>query len=208
MLYYRTINAKTLELLKNIQNIDIFKDLRLVGGTSLALQNGHRESIDLDFFGILDADKIEISEALDKIGELKKRQSTKNINIFMVNGIKVDIVNYPYPWLEDVVKEDNLRLASSKDIAAMKLSAITGRGSKKDFIDLYFLLQKYTLKEMLAFYKKKYHDGSVFMVLKSLAYFEDADEEPMPKMFTKVDWKKAKQRIVLELKNNALLGGM
>ena len=202
MLYYRTINSKTLELLKNIQNIDVFKNLRLVGGTSLALQIGHRESIDLDFFGSLDADKIEITNALNKIGKIKKRQSTQNINIFMVNGIKVDIVNYPYPWLERVVKEDDLTLAGRKDIAAMKLSAITGRGSKKDFIDLFFLLKEFSLKEMTEFYKQKYQDGSVFMVLRSLAYFEDADAEPTPKMFENIDWKNVKERIQSELKEN------
>lgn len=201
MLYYRTINSKTLELLKNIQSIDIFKNLRLVGGTSLALQIGHRESIDLDFFGSLDADKIEIRNALDKIGELKKKQSTKNINIFMVDGIKVDIVNYPYPWLEKISKEDSLTLAGKKDIAAMKLSAIAGRGSKKDFIDLYFLLKEFSLKEMIEFYKQKYQDGSVFMVLRSLAYFEDADEEPIPKMLVPVTWEKVKQKISVNLKN-------
>ena len=200
MLYYRTINSKTLELLKDIQNIDIFKSLRLVGGTSLALQIGHRKSIDLDFFGILNTDKIEITKVLSKIGELEIKHSTPNINIYTVSGIKVDIVNYPYPWLENVVKEDDLALAGKKDIAAMKLSAITGRGSKKDFIDLYFLLKEFTLSELIQYYRQKYFDGSVFLVMRSLAYFEDADEEPMPEMLINVEWEEVKQVILNELK--------
>ncbi|MCF6222625.1 MAG: hypothetical protein L3J34_02740 [Flavobacteriaceae bacterium] len=99
MLHYETVNTKTLELLNKIQSVDIFKNLRLVGVTSLALQIGHRESINLDFFGELHIDKFEIISALNKLGKVKIRHTTKNINIFSVNGIKVDIVNYPYAWL-------------------------------------------------------------------------------------------------------------
>ncbi len=165
MLHYKTVNTKTLELLSKIQSVDIFKNLRLVGGTSLALQIGHRESIDLDFFGVLNIDKFEILTALNNIGNVKIIQSTKNINIFSVNGIKVDIVNYPYPWLEKTHLEDQIKLAGKSDIAAMKLSAITGRGSKKDFIDLFFLLKEFSFKELLSFYEQKYHDGSTFLVL-------------------------------------------
>ena len=200
MLHYKTVNTKTLELLNKIQSVDIFKDLRLVGGTSLALQIGHRESIDLDFFGELNIDKFEILSALNNLGTVEIKQSTKNINIFNVNEIKVDIVNYPYPWLEKTHLEDNIKLAGKSDIAAMKLSAITGRGSKKDFIDLYFLLQEYTLMEMIKFYEQKYHDGSTFLVLRSLAYFDDADQEPIPKMLKIVDWHKVKEVITEKLK--------
>jgi len=174
--------------------------LRLVGGTSLALQIGHRESIDLDFFGEVNIDKFEILSALNNLGTVEIKQSTKNINIFSVNEIKVDIVNYPYPWLEKTHLEDNIKLAGKSDIAAMKLSAITGRGSKKDFIDLYFLLQEYTLMEIIKFYEQKYHDGSTFLVLRSLVYFDDADQEPMPKMLKIVDWHRVKEVITEKLK--------
>ena len=63
---------------------------------------------------------------------------------------------------------DGIRLAGFKDIAAMKLAAVTGRGTKKDFVDLHLLLGYFTLKEMLTFYDKKYTDGSVMLVLRSL----------------------------------------
>ncbi|MCF6223961.1 MAG: nucleotidyl transferase AbiEii/AbiGii toxin family protein [Flavobacteriaceae bacterium] len=200
MLHYETVNTKTLELLNKIQSVDIFKNLRLVGGTSLALQIGHRESIDLDFFGELHIDKFEILSALNRFGKVKIRQSTKNINIFSVNGVKVDIVNYPYPWLQKIHLEDNIKLAGKSDIGAMKLSAITGRGSKKDFIDLFFLLKEFSFKEILSFYETKYHDGSTFLVLRSLAYFDDADQEPMPKMIKNVDWDIVKEVITEKLK--------
>ena len=87
MLYYKTIDTKTLELLKEIQQVDIFKKLRLVGGTSLALQIGHRVSVDLDFFGELTADRISILNALNTLGEVKTLHYTENINVFTLNGI-------------------------------------------------------------------------------------------------------------------------
>ena len=83
----------------------------------------------------------------------------------------------------------------------MKLNAIAGRGSRKDFIDLYFLLKKYSLTEMLDFYKQKYIDGSEFMVIKSLNYFEDADSEEMPIMIEKISWNEIKIEISRLAKN-------
>jgi len=82
----------------------------------------------------------------------------------------------------------------------MKLAAITGRGSKKDFIDIYFLLKHYTFEELLLFYNQKYHDGSTFLVLRSLTYFEDADIELMPKMFENISWDAVKKTIAKTLK--------
>jgi hypothetical protein len=167
----------------------------LVGGTALALQIGHRKSDDIDLFGILDADEFEVSEALNKIGRVATLSKTANISVYLLEGIKVDIVNYKYPWLEGAYSIDNLTLASLPDIAAMKLAAITGRGTKKDFVDLYFLLQHYSLHKMIRYYGKKFHDGSEFMVLKSLTYFDDADEDAMPVMLQVVDWTDVKNSI-------------
>jgi hypothetical protein len=178
---------------------DEFKELRLVGGTSLALQIGHRSSIDIDLFGILDADEFEIDKILNKIGSITLLKKTKNINIYLIDGIKVDLVNYHYPWLGETIIEDNLRLAGTKDLAAMKLAAITGRGTKKDFVDLNFLLQIYNLEEMLGFYKLKYNDASEILVLKSLTYFEDADTEEDPRMLMSMNWEKVKDLITISM---------
>jgi hypothetical protein len=173
-----------------------FAYLRLVGGTALALQIGHRTSVDIDLFGKMPTDSIDLAYALNKIGEISAIKKSPNIFIQLINGIKVDLVNYPYPWVDDEVREGVLRLACKKDIAAMKLSAITGRGSKKDFIDLYFLLKEFSLKEMIQFYNQKYHDGSEFLVLKSVTYFGDAEKDEMPKMFEKVFWSEIKKYII------------
>ena len=195
MLHYETIDAKTLALLKELQRIPIFKQLRLVGGTALALQLGHRKSIDIDLFGAIKSDEYEMHEVLSKINEVKLIYKTQNINLYILDGIKTDIVNYTYPWIEDAVIEDDIIMAGYKDIIAMKLAAITGRGAKKDFIDLYFLLQMFTLEQMLEIYNEKYKDGSIFMVLKSLIYFVDADNDEMPLMLKSMQWQTVKSKI-------------
>lgn len=195
MLQYQTIEPATLELLRDLLAIPEFKNLRLAGGTSLALQIGHRKSIDLDLFGTHETEPNEILDILNSIGSLTTIRNMRNIHVFMINGIKVDIINYSYPWLHQANKADGLRLASIEDIAAMKLAAIAGRGTRKDFIDIHFLLRQFSLQEMLDLYTAKYADGSVFMILKSLIYFDDAENDPEPFMFEVIDWNLVKSEL-------------
>jgi predicted nucleotidyltransferase component of viral defense system len=199
MLQFHTISDELYRLLKYIQQQPGLGDLRLVGGTALALQYGHRESVDLDFFGSLDLEDIAI--VLKPFESVQLIRNSTNIKIYLVNGIKVDFVNYPYAWIDQAVLEEGLVLASDKDIAAMKIAAITGRGSKKDFIDLYFLLKKYSLDEIIAFYIQKFPDATKLIALKSLVYFSDADAEPTPKMIHKVSWEEAKLTIIAATKD-------
>jgi Nucleotidyl transferase AbiEii toxin, Type IV TA system len=199
MLQTHTVVPDLLELLKKIMSEKLFSDFNLVGGTSLSLQMGHRNSIDIDLFGNSEINFELFIEKLSEYGEVKVAQSTKNILITKINDIKVDFVNYKYPLLTECLFEDTIRMASKTDIAAMKLNAIAGRGSKKDFIDLYFLLNEFTLKDILSFYEEKFSDGSVFMVQKSLTYFEDADLQLQPQMFLDFDWETCKQKIIEEV---------
>lgn len=136
MLQTQTISAELLELLKFIFDSEVFQNFVLVGGTSLALQIGHRNSVDIDMFGksIIDVDAF--TEELSKFDKVEILSKSQNVLILLVGKVKVDFVNYRYPFLEDFTVIENIRLASKKDIAAMKLNAIAGRGSKKDFIDL------------------------------------------------------------------------
>jgi hypothetical protein len=195
MLHYETVDKGTLELLKKLQSLSIFNEMRLVGGTSLALQIGHRKSIDIDLFGNLQVEYENLIDELKTIGVVVLLKNSKNIHSLLINDIKVDIVNYEYKWLENKIIHENIYLASIQDIAAMKLNAIIGRGSKKDFIDLFFILKHYSLSEIFKFYDDKYHDGSSFLVLKSLTYFEDAEIEEMPYMFSDVTWQTVKDNI-------------
>lgn len=168
MLHFKTVTADTLDLLKTIQAHKAFQGLRLVGGTSLALQYGHRVSIDLDFFGTLEISDEELLICLGTIGPTRPLKLSKSIKAIVCRDIKVDFVNFPYPWISDPIMIEGLLLASEQDIGAMKVGAITGRGSKKDFFDLHELLKPYSLKDILAGYEMKYSDGSVYLALKSM----------------------------------------
>lgn len=203
MLSYKTVEPHTLELLRGLSTEPVLSSARLVGGTALALQYGHRSSIDLDFFGTVVADAEQVKDVLRKYGTLEIIKETKAIKLYRLDGVKVDIVHYQYPWIDDAVTTDGLSLASPKDIAAMKVNAIEGRGTKKDFIDLYFLLKHYTLEEILEFYKEKYPEHSIFRALMSMSYFEDADEQFMPIMFVSVTWEEMRETILEKVRNYA-----
>ena len=120
----------------------------------------------------------------------------------IVNQVKVDFVDYTRcPWIDDPIKGDGFVLASDKDIAAMKVNAIIGRGTRKDFIDLYVLLQHYSLAQIMAFYQQKYPDFSEYRALLSMTYFEDAEKQDMPRMFIDTSWGEMKSSIIRAVKN-------
>ncbi|HOE04436.1 MAG TPA: nucleotidyl transferase AbiEii/AbiGii toxin family protein [Bacteroidales bacterium] len=204
MLQYQSIEPKVLELLKTLQSFPLLSDMRLAGGTGLALQIGHRKSTDIDLFGNLNADPAELDIMLSTFQDVKLLHRSQNIHVFAINKIKTDFVNYPYHWLENSLNENGVRLAGEKDIAAMKLAAITGRGSKKDFIDIYFLLKKFSLRDLFGFYEEKFPDGSRFLVTKSLIYFNDAEEDVMPDMLKDVEWSHVKSEITQLLLTESL----
>ena len=167
----------------------------MVGGTALALQLGHRNSVDLDLFGTIASTSDEIRSTLSTKHQVNIIKESANINIYVVDGVKVDFVNYSYGWIDNEVRDDSIILAGVKDIAAMKIAAVIGRGTKKDFIDLFFLLRHFTLQQILDLYMQKYPDGSMFIAMKSLTYFEDAEPDPMPVMFESADWENVKDTI-------------
>jgi len=196
MLSLQTVFPDTLELLKALASQPLFSQMRLVGGTSLALQYGHRRSVDLDFFGTTTEDVDELTEVMHLCAkDVVRGNCTKSIKTYLLDGIKVDIVNYKYAWIDNPLAEDGVILASPKDIAAMKVNAIMGRGTKKDFVDMYFLLQHYSFKEIMQFYLQKYTDGSEYRALLSMTYFDDADLQPMPFLFQPVEWEALKKEI-------------
>ncbi|NUQ23108.1 MAG: nucleotidyl transferase AbiEii/AbiGii toxin family protein [Saprospiraceae bacterium] len=201
MLHLHTVEPGTLGLLNNLMTESDLSPFTLVGGTALSLQIGHRKSFDLDLFGfpeVLDIPKI--ASLLMDYGELEQLTASRNIYSVKVSGIKVDFVRYQYAWLSEVQIQQNIRFAGLEDIAAMKLSAITGRGRKRDFTDLYFLLKQFSLAQILAFYEKKYPDGNRFLVMKSLLYFADAEEDENPVLLEAVDWTTVQKTIEEEVR--------
>lgn len=197
MLHLETIGPATLSLLKKLQSIPLLADTRLVGGTALAMQLGHRISIDLDIFGKWDY-ACDLQDTFSAIGRTEKESGTPNgrMAFFYIDGVKVDCVSYDmYEWLEPPVEEDGVRLAGIKDIAAMKVNAITNRGTRKDFVDLARLLEDHSLEGIFGWYREKYPEANPALALRSLSYFADAETMPMPRMLVPFDWESCKERI-------------
>ncbi len=197
MLHLETIESATLDLLKRLQSLSILAETRLVGGTALALQLGHRVSVDLDIFGNWNYAE-DLQSELSKVGIVEKESGTPSgrMAFFYVDGIKVDCVAYDmYRWLEPPVVEEGVRLASVKDIAAMKINAITNRGTRKDFVDMVRLLDDYSIEDMFAWYREKYPAANPALAIRSMSYFVDAEMMPMPRMLIPFDWEEAKERI-------------
>lgn len=186
-------------------DIHDLKVFYLCGGTALALQIGHRLSYDLDIFSDSSIDNNEIIDFLTPLHPFQLLNQSRNILSLNIRNIKVDFVKYPYKLIYPLYYKDNLRIASIRDIAAMKLAAITNRGRKRDFIDMFFIFKKFPLKETLDFYGQKFPDGNQWLVLKSLTYFADAEEDIMPVLLKKkIEWNKVKDYISKEVKKIVL----
>ena len=205
MLQYSTVDQGTLELLKSLMQQPFLSDYNLVGGTALALQLGHRKSIDLDFFTSMDIDTIILENQLEQIYKISDVASNKNgLSLFIEypeksnNMVKVDFVKYQYGLLRKLIVIDGIRLLSIEDIIPMKLSAAANRGTKKDFFDLYFLLQVYSLKEMMKLFEQKFSNYNNFYIVKSLTYFDDAENDIDPVLMTPCSWSEVKDYIRLK----------
>ncbi len=204
MLQIKTIHAATFALLKNLSSMNELQPFALAGGTALALQLGHRISIDLDFITDQKFDSIALFERLSESFEIEKCATAPNSLSFFVNrqesSIKIDFIRHNYQTLQPIVNTADIRFFSLADIAAMKLNAVANRGAKKDFYDIHALLSRFSLCELLGFFEKKYSQMNSFTVIKSLVYFNDADLEPNPMSLTDITWdqvKKDLQQIVL-----------
>ena len=195
MLRLETIPPETLVLLKRVQSLPALKDTRLVGGAALALHFGHRTSIDLDLFGEW-TPEVPLEISLAECGKVEKCGGDgKTFQFFSVNGVKIDCVAYPYKWLAPPMVSDGIRIAAIPDIAAMKIAAVTNRGTRKDFVDVYFLLRLHPMSQLIDWYTQKYPDGNVYLAMRSLVYFADAEQEVMPNMLMPVDWENVKSTI-------------
>lgn len=172
----------------------------LAGGTSLALHLGHRHSVDLDWFtGERMADPMRLAQDIrQKEIPLVTGQIERGTLYGTVSGVRVSFLEYQYPRLKPLVSwpESGCLIASVEDLACMKLSALTQRGAKKDFVDIYALGLRYKpLQEILRLYQQKYSVEDVTHVLYGLTYFDDADKERMPKMLWDTDWRTIKKTI-------------
>jgi len=201
MLHTKTVEPFTLELLKDLMSKDYLKQFFLVGGTALSLQIGHRISVDLDLFTDKDYSTDELIPLLLKDYSVTPILQHPQTLICKINGVKVDFIRFRYKTIRPVIEEKGIRMLSVDDIAPMKLDAITGRGRKKDFYDLFFLIKRYSIEQLLNLYLEKYPHQTTFHVARSMSYFVDAEKDADPIVFQKnITWQKVKDGIVEEIR--------
>ena len=170
----------------------------LAGGTALALRIGHRVSLDLDLFSARNKlgaeERRTLLDALKASGPLKIKGAKDGTCHLDLGGTPVSLFHYAHPMLGRPQSWRGLEVASLEDIAAMKLSAVLGRGSKRDFIDLYELCQRPGLDRVMKAAGRKFplHADFPLQAARALLNFEDAEKEPMPRMLSTTKWKDMK----------------
>lgn len=198
-LHLNTVSDLLLNSLKKLMQIKEFNEFRLVGGTSLSLQLGHRESIDIDLFtdaeyGSIDFNELEniLTYTFPYAESLYKGNAAMGKSFFIGNSenelVKLDLFytdNFVFPAL----LYDNIRLASIEEITAMKLEVIGHGGRKKDFWDLHELLNWFSLDQMIDFYLKRYpYSYLKDELLKKIVDFRNAEEDFTPKCYRDKSW--------------------
>lgn len=204
MLRSETVKGELFELLRQLMDDPITEDFNLAGGTALSLFLGHRESIDLDLFTVNTFDAAVLEKHLEsKYGFKKSFGKDRNTLIGHINDIKTDLIRHPYPYAASLTIKNGIRLYSMNDIAAMKLSAIADNGTRlKDFVDIAFLSEKMSLKEMLKSYQKVYDKDDYFYAVRGLSYFRDIDFSIRIKLMKgKFEWNLIQDRIIEMIRN-------
>jgi hypothetical protein len=175
----------------------------LAGGTGLALHLGHRYSEDLDLFRGQPFDPAELAQSLSRIGRVRVQQIAEDTLHLELSSLRVSFLRTQAPLLFPGTSYRRLTVADPRDIAVMKVIAIGGRGSRKDFVDLFFYLKSGgTLAGVLSLVDQRYHevDFNSYHLLKSLVYFRDAEEEPMPQMIKPLAWDAVKELLIAEVR--------
>jgi hypothetical protein len=203
MLQKQAVEPSTLELIKKLQDKDYLYGFHLVGGTALALNIGHRNSIDIDLFSNFSFETQQLLENLTHDFQFNLFYSANNTLKGSVSNIKLDILAHRYPYVKEPLHIEGITMLSVEDIIAMKLNAISVNGQRvKDFVDIYFLLGTFTIEAMLSFYKKKYTLQNEVNVLKSLIWFNDVDLSDWPVMLKnkELKWNLVKKEITKSVK--------
>ena len=207
-MFAKALSTSTKKALEKLDSSSFFDMTAayLAGGTALALHLGHRLSIDLDFFTLKEFNEDSISNLLKNTGHFTLNRTDWQALIGTFETVKFSLFFYKYPLLEaPEIFLTKTPVASLQDIAAMKIGAISRRGTRRDFIDLYFLTEIFPLKKTVNFYDKKYQDlaSQRTHILKSLVYFADAEGEPMPEMLKPANWLKIKEFFISEVRKLA-----
>ncbi len=181
MLHTEAVDAKTLELIELLQSKEYLNRFHLCGGTALSLYFGHRKSFDIDLFTNFSFDASRVLEYIIYDFQFQLSFSAPDTLKGFIRNIKVDLLAHNYRYIEDPVRSGSISVLSEKDICAMKLNAIAISGQRaKDFIDIWYLLRKFEVPDILGFYRTKYNQTNDAVILKSLLYFDDVDVAEWP----------------------------
>ncbi|MBP6872553.1 MAG: nucleotidyl transferase AbiEii/AbiGii toxin family protein [Bacteroidales bacterium] len=194
----KAVDTTVLELIRSLQDKPYLNGFYLVGGTALALSLNHRKSIDIDLFSNFNFEGTDLLEKIHQDYSYQLFFSSSNTLKGQIENINVDILAHRYPLIAEPDVISDINLLSIPDIIAMKLNAISTSGHRsKDFIDIFYLLEKYDLGRMLEFYQKKYNQENTTFILKSLIYFKDVDLGDWPVLMEnpKLKWADVKKRI-------------
>ncbi len=190
-MFLDTLDPATRLLFKQLGREPLISPFFLAGGSALALHLGHRVSLDLDFFSLAQYSMPELVNHLQTLGHLAIESQSQDTLVGELNNVKLSFFTYPYPLLNETAECEGIQLASLLDIALMKIAAIGQRGTKRDFVDLYFLCQQgFTLDNLLHQMPQKFPTVTYpsYHLLRALAYFEDAERDDLPKMLKPVKW--------------------
>ncbi|MBI2332436.1 MAG: nucleotidyl transferase AbiEii/AbiGii toxin family protein [Chloroflexi bacterium] len=196
-LFWNTITPSMRSIWEGFSQSEISHEFYLAGGTALALQLGHRYSIDFDFFSPTQTDITLLTEPLKlafKGYNISQVHNPWGNLILTVENIRVGFYSYGYKMVQPLLESGNLSLSGIKDIGLMKFDALLSRASRKDFYDIYALCQRVSLMDLLALAPDKYPDVRDFeiQVAKRMVYFERADQESGLNLIEKVEWSTVK----------------
>ena len=198
-MYWNIFDKARYKLLKKISEVVSIKDFYMIGGTALSLQLGLRESYDFDFCVESQFNNEVLLKELKEIGNVEVMQNQKGTCDVLLDGVQVSFFYYPNKVIKDFVNVEEmpkLKIASILDIAIMKIVAIGGRGAKKDFYDLYNIIKKCNIdiNEIAKGLIKKCGENVNYVnIIMGLSYFEDAEDEILPKTFLEYDWENIKK---------------
>lgn len=195
----RVLTSSAKELFAVLRDSPRVNEFFLAGGTALALQLGHRSSVDFDFFSptnaVLENWRQSVIADLGAEGKVEIQSQNDGTLLLRFENVPMSFFRYPYPFIAPPIVESNLRIASLLDIGLMKMAAIIGRGRKRDFIDLYFIAQQIPLDELFKHSAEKFPNVRDFALqaARALVYFADAEADPMPRMFQSIQWNRVKK---------------
>jgi hypothetical protein len=195
-MHTNTVSPQLLEIINKVSANNAFDGFRLCGGTALALQIGHRISVDADFITESIEDKDLLLKNILQVFPHATDINTGAFGIFLkVDGIKVDFLSWDIPFIRPAVEEDNIKFLNIEEIAAMKIFAILQRGEKKDYMDIASLLSNYSLKQIIDFYLERHKGSDAALVIRYLSSYSDIENQPAPIMLNGISWLEAKSKL-------------